>query len=123
MTREVPPTAPIVLVVEDDPILLKVVQRMLYRMGLRSYGASTPTDALAAIAIQPFIAVVSDIDLPGMSGFVLAEKLRETQESIGVVFMSGRSDHPTSEVLLKPFTLDALAGALGAVGVSITSAA
>jgi DNA-binding NtrC family response regulator len=113
-------SGPVVLVVEDDAILRKVVQRMLFRIGLQSYGASSPDDAMRVSQAMEFVALVTDIDMPEMDGITLAAKLREVHPSLPVLLMSGRPQTTTDPLLLKPFSLDALAEALTSLGVSVS---
>ena len=66
-----------VLLVDDDPDLLSVTGFALQQAGFLVIKAANGFEALTAFeAEQPDLAVL-DINMPGMSGFELAEKLRE----------------------------------------------
>ena len=66
-----------VLLVDDDPDLLSVTGFALQQAGFLVIKAANGFEALTAFeAEQPDLAVL-DINMPGMNGFELAEKLRE----------------------------------------------
>ncbi|HEY3520028.1 MAG TPA: ATP-binding protein [Rhodanobacteraceae bacterium] len=84
------------LVVEDDPIAAEVLAGLLRAQG---HAATHAPDALAALtemdaSAQPFDALLSDLDLPGMDGRTLAKLLRERgyAEPIIAVTASSRGD-------------------------------
>ena len=109
-----------VLVVEDEPRLRALIERMLDAAGYEVEVAATADAALArldAAAAAPAILVV-DVVLPGISGVELAARFRARHPGLPVVYMSGypRTQHRVAEVPLdarshflpKPFTVDAL---------------
>jgi len=60
--------------------------------------------------------------MPGTSGPALVQTLRERGDDVPVLYMSGQHDgvvglSPTDTVIPKPFTIDALVTAIGAVRV------
>lgn len=63
------------LVVEDDPHALGGYLELLDGAGFAPTGAADGTIALAIALADPPSAVITDIDLPGMDGFALAEAL------------------------------------------------
>ncbi|MEX2526933.1 MAG: diguanylate cyclase [Gemmatimonadota bacterium] len=80
-----------VLLVDDDPGTLHGVGRLLKRLGYMVYSASDPTKALtlALEASPPFDIIVTDLIMPGMSGFTLVEQLEESGLRLPVLYMSG----------------------------------
>ncbi len=80
-----------VLVVEDEPALLKLTSRMLDQLGYTVLAAGSPKAALALVAEHhdAIKALLTDVVMPGMNGRELAERLRRFCPEIGVVFMSG----------------------------------
>lgn len=71
-----------VLVVEDSTVNQKVARRMIDRLGLHCDIADTGARALAAIANQSYDLVLMGCDLPDMSGFHLARKIRELEGEV-----------------------------------------
>lgn len=113
-----------VLVVDDDAAVLTVVSRMLRRAGGEVTSAASGRDALQLIAggrVNPGI-LLTDIDMPGMSGIELAARVAALRPGTRIVMMTG--DPASAEaarqhvgmveaVLLKPITGDELARAIG----------
>ncbi len=109
-----------VLLVEDEPEVRSLVQRILKTQGYTVVTAANPDEALAVArefkgAIQ---LMVTDVVMPGMSGLQLAERLVPTRPDMRVLFVSGYTDdamgphgilEPGKAFLQKPFTPSALA--------------
>jgi len=65
-----------VLVVDDAPDVTEMIALMMSYAGYRVATAFSATEALDAARTERFDAVISDIGMPGMSGYQLAEALR-----------------------------------------------
>jgi PAS domain S-box-containing protein len=84
---------PAVLLCDDDPDLLAVLEGLLARRG---YQVSTVTDAAKAVRLaerdRPDV-VVLDLRMPGMTGWEAVEELQDCQETadIPIIIMSGLS--------------------------------
>ena len=104
-----------ILVVEDEPALRELIDRILARAGYRVVAASSPAHALRTVETQ-FLrpdALLADVVMPGMSGYQLAEQLLLDHPDLPVLFMSGYTagalpggtQLPTGTPLIrKPFT-------------------
>jgi signal transduction histidine kinase/ActR/RegA family two-component response regulator len=82
-----------VLVVDDDPMVLRLCTATLERAGYRVQTATTATEALdsyRAAAAEPFHLVVSDVAMPRMTGVDLERRLRSQDGNVNVLFMSGQ---------------------------------
>jgi two-component system, cell cycle sensor histidine kinase and response regulator CckA len=109
-----------VLLVEDEPEVRSLVQRILKTQGYTVVTAANPDEALA-IAREfrgPIQLMVTDVVMPGMSGLQLAERLNPTRPDMKVLFVSGYTNDaighqgvldPGTAFLQKPFTPNALA--------------
>ncbi|HEV3459521.1 MAG TPA: response regulator [Thermoanaerobaculia bacterium] len=105
-----------VLLVEDDEGL-----RLLARLALEPYGYAVLAAANGDQALEigrrhlgPIHILVTDIQVPGMRGPELAERIASLRPGIKVLFMSGgiasHENLPAKAALLdKPFAIDALA--------------
>jgi signal transduction histidine kinase/DNA-binding response OmpR family regulator len=104
-----------VLVIEDQPAILKTMARALKASGMTVLEASSGEDAMAVLRGQTHLPelVVTDMILPGMSGQHFVEQLRTTNPELRVVFVSGYAgEEPVQSVRLddktafvaKPFT-------------------
>jgi DNA-binding NtrC family response regulator len=114
-----------VLLVEDEPALLKVGKLALKKLGYRAYSATNPREALQVVQAHGhrIHVIITDIVLPSCNGWDLARQIHGMQENIRFVFMSGYGDdalptgmasqHPFA-VLSKPFDLQQLAEAIHA---------
>ncbi|HEX7645025.1 MAG TPA: response regulator [Burkholderiaceae bacterium] len=82
---------PKILVVDDDPLTLKLLTGVLESQNYEVIQARNGEDALAiAVLGEPRLAML-DINMPGMSGLDLAKRLRSDSD-IPFVFLSGVSD-------------------------------
>jgi len=80
-----------VLYVDDDPVMLMTVDALLQRMGYRVSCVGDPLEALALWQARPeaFDVVVTDFNMPAMSGLDLAIELRRRRPGLPVVISSG----------------------------------
>ena len=80
-----------VLYVDDDEVMVVMVQRLLQRVGYSVSTCASAVDALACVkaADTPFAAVVSDFNMPGMSGLELARQLQVLAPGLPVLISSG----------------------------------
>ena len=113
------PGGELVLLVEDDSSVRRVVRQQLIDLGHPVIEAENAAQALEMISHIPDIAiVVSDVIMPGgISGRQLAKELMLSQPTMRIVLMSGYTDEPEDginelPVLTKPFVRQDLARAL-----------
>ncbi len=83
-----------ILVVDDDPISRKAVIYALEKVGLKSLNLDEPNSALAILSSNTFELIFLDVDMPGMSGFELCQKIRAlpAHAKTPVVFVTGQTD-------------------------------
>lgn len=99
------PSTPTILVVDDEAAIRTIVRRTLERAGYEVLVASSGEDALEIYGRERhrLHLVLSDIRMPnGISGTVLAEKLRAIDPSLPILHMSG--SEVSADAILKPFT-------------------
>jgi two-component system, cell cycle sensor histidine kinase and response regulator CckA len=109
-----------ILLVEDEPGVRQLVQRVLSRKGYEILEARDVTHA-AEIATEyggPIQLLLSDVLMPGQSGPDLAKRIVASRPGIRVLYMSGFASRLSSElglrgagvnILHKPFTPETLA--------------
>ncbi len=117
-----------VLVVEDNPDALDLLQHVLGSAGAVVVGAATASEALDALWAQPPDVLVSDLGLPGMDGLELMRRVRSAAPrpgsdvpAIAVTAYARASDREHAlqagyqRHLAKPVRPGALLGAIAAV--------
>lgn len=82
---------PTVLVVDDDPIVLRSIARCLDGQGYVIETFSGPREAMARVrdTSRPVDLIFSDINMSEMSGLAMVQALRVTDDSVPVVFVTG----------------------------------
>ena len=113
--RAVDAGAPLVLLVDDEPGILRAAERGIAAAGLRVITAPSGRDALAALHDHPDIAVViTDQTMPEMTGLTLAERVRALRPGLPIILSTGYTGRTAAEALLdtridamldKPYTL------------------
>lgn len=92
--------APRVLVVDDEPTLVRVLVRILQRDGITAVGALNGTEALARVEEGPFDLILCDVRMPGLDGpSTLCELQRRMAEVPPVVFLTGYADMTDAALL------------------------
>jgi CheY-like chemotaxis protein len=109
-----------VLVVDDDPNILRFICATLERAGYRAQGATSAEEALAqyvAAAPERFRLVLSDVIMPKVTGVDLARRLLSHDPDVRALFMSGQTTSDFTrldfaanrfEFLSKPFRPEGL---------------
>jgi PAS domain S-box-containing protein len=110
-----------VLLVEDDPLVRSVAADVLQDAGYVVVEAGSAEEALTALQTAPVDVLVTDLNLPGMSGAALAEQARQGRGNVGIVFATGDPTaadiaHDDAQILAKPFSMEALRAAVRQAG-------
>ncbi len=69
----------IVLVVEDSPVIQKIVVKQLLSLGLQASAASNGKSALDAVQNSHFDLILMDCNLPDITGFDVTRNIRKTE--------------------------------------------
>jgi hypothetical protein len=106
-----------VLLVEDEPVVLGVLQRALRRAGYEVLSATSAADALEQLDAEAGIDVlVTDVRLPGADGTELARAVQERIPAVVVLYVSGYTDEVLdpgdARFLAKPFSPTELVAAV-----------
>ena len=83
-----------ILLVEDEPALLRLATRSLESLGYTVLSASRPDDAIVMAREHrgPLHMLLTDVVMPGMNGRKLADRLLEGAPNLKCLFMSGYTD-------------------------------
>ncbi|HTK99493.1 MAG TPA: response regulator [Pseudomonadales bacterium] len=111
-----------IFVVDDDAAVARAIARLLRADGWRVTTFGSAEAFLADYAAAPGCLVL-DVDLPGLDGLGLQQRLRDAGETLPIVFLTGYGDIPMSvraikagaaDFLTKPVEGDALNAAIRA---------
>jgi two-component system response regulator MprA len=115
-----------VLVVDDDPPLLRMLARTLAAEG---YAVATAVDGGAALAqissATPPDLIVLDVTMPGLDGLAVCRRLRSKGVTVPVLMLTARDavadrvsglDSGADDYLVKPFAVEELIARLHALG-------
>ncbi len=114
-----------ILLVEDEPALLRLTRDMLETLGYRVFPFPSPAAALehAAALEGEFDLLITDIVMPEMDGPALAARVAERRPGTPALLISGHAaefltrrgvEEGQTRILRKPFTKRELAAAVRA---------
>jgi DNA-binding response OmpR family regulator len=67
-----------VLVVDDEPSILRLLQSIIEKRGYKVFTAASGVEALVKASAGDFDLIILDLVLPGMDGLDLLERLRQS---------------------------------------------
>jgi two-component system, OmpR family, KDP operon response regulator KdpE len=107
---------PLVLVIDDEPQILRALKTILTAKQFRVVTASRGNEGLNMAAVQPPDVIILDLSLPDMDGFEVCERLREWTQ-VPIIVLSVRDserdkvialDKGADDYLTKPFGIEEL---------------
>ncbi|MDB4793675.1 sigma-54 dependent transcriptional regulator [Methylacidiphilales bacterium] len=105
---------PHILLIEDDPGLAAVIKESLEVSGYQVTASKDGTAGFALARKNSYDALLSDIQLPGMDGLTIVQKLHEEKPQMPVILMTAQHSTDTAiqatrqgawDYLMKPFPL------------------
>jgi PAS domain S-box-containing protein len=108
------------LVVDDEPAIVRALKRLLERLGYSVVGMSDSVVALERFrgAPQEFDLLLSDVTMPRMDGLTLAAEVRRIRADLPIILATGLTEQvagnggPAHTVLAKPVTVEDLTRAV-----------
>ena len=107
-----------VLVVDDDPVELRLLQAIFrHAPGFEVVAAASGAEALAAVVAAPVDLVILDLGLPDLGGMEVLARLKTDRPQLPIIILTGRSDvrtavdaiqHGADNFLTKPVETDQL---------------
>jgi two-component system, OmpR family, KDP operon response regulator KdpE len=113
-----------VLVVDDEVVLRKALQKSLAASGFAVAEARNGEEALSALRERPFDLVLLDMNMPGVGGLEACRRIRGLAPQIGIVMVTVRDaendkvnalEAGADDYVTKPFMLRELVARLGAI--------
>lgn len=108
-----------VLIVDDEPLVLRLLQRLVDRLGYEARAADSGEQAVELLQHETFDVIVLDLRMPGMSGVEAWEIIREREgDTPAAVLITAAHDGPQlareygMAFLPKPFDSDSLRATL-----------
>jgi DNA-binding response OmpR family regulator len=96
--RNQKPNQAAILIADDDPIILELLQRILEKEGYSCTGVPDGKLAEQALKAQSFDLLISDIDMPGNQGLELVHRASQLSPGISIILLTG---NPTVETAMK----------------------
>jgi CheY-like chemotaxis protein len=99
LTQEIPRGNERILLVDDEIALADVGTQVLERLGYHVVGKSNAIEALETFNREPekFHLVISDLTMPHMTGFQLAEKIKQIKPDTPIILCSGFTSNATKK--------------------------
>jgi len=115
------PGGPFISIIDDDESMLSAIVGLVSSASYRVLGFSSAEEFLQYGMIQSFVCIITDIQMPGMSGIELKQHLAARQCQVPVIMITARHDRGLEEralasgaacFLRKPFEADDLIGCI-----------
>jgi nitrogen-specific signal transduction histidine kinase/ActR/RegA family two-component response regulator len=117
------PLGKTLLVIDDEPLVLKSMAKLLRSSGYTTVCTTDGAEALQLYNVDPskFAAVITDAMMPGIGGRAIYDEMNKVNSDVRVLVASGYTanvfetsffDHPNRSFLHKPFTKEQLLLAL-----------
>jgi two-component system response regulator PilR (NtrC family) len=104
-----------ILIIDDEPSMLEFLEIMLRKEGYAVSAAKSGAEAVARLGQEPFDLVVSDIQMPGVSGLEVLRRAKEVAPEAAVIMITAFASAETAveamkegayDYITKPFKVD-----------------
>jgi CheY-like chemotaxis protein len=99
MATPTPPSAKTILIIDDQPFFITMQQNILQKQGFRVVSAANGQEGLTKAKQHKPDLILLDIEMPGMDGFAVCEKLKqdESLKHIPVIVLTATQDAKLNE--------------------------
>jgi len=113
-----------ILVIEDEPAIVRMLERALGAHGFTVMSADNGEDGVTLAATEPVDAVLLDIAMPGLDGHQTLARLRAHRQDLPILMLTARDDmhnkvsaleSGADDYLTKPFVLEELVARIRAM--------
>lgn len=109
MPNQLQETTTSILIVDDDPNVLQVLEARLQSSGFIIYKAENGQDALRILKENKIDLMISDMKMPGMSGMEVMTKARALHPGLPIIFLTAYGSIPDAVKAVKAGAVDYLA--------------
>ncbi|GFO69917.1 hypothetical protein GMLC_34960 [Geomonas limicola] len=82
-----------ILFVDDDILYLRLVESIVRQRGITAYYATSGEEALEVLRVHPCDAMVTDLNMPGMNGYLLGEQAKMLLPNLHIVMVTSEASH------------------------------
>lgn len=90
-----------ILVADDNPEICALFEDFLKRKGFKPLIAGSGEEAIEKTKKDNPIIILLDINMPGMDGLMTLKKIREFNQSVGIIVVTGMSDENVAQEAMK----------------------
>ena len=114
---------PTISIVDDDALVREAIRRLIKSVGMNARAYASAEEFLSSNHAQDTSCLILDVQMPGMSGLELQQRLADSGYRIPIIFISAHSNGQIRDqaigagavdFLFKPFSEEALVDAVHA---------
>ncbi|MBF0386564.1 MAG: response regulator [Candidatus Omnitrophica bacterium] len=113
-----------VLVIDDDPVIVALLEKRLQSAGFQIMVASNGATGMERMCAEPPDLVIFDVMMPGLDGYSFLSEVRSNEQvrDIPMIVITGRGElgdlfrtESVAAFFQKPFNMDDLVGEVRAI--------
>jgi CheY-like chemotaxis protein len=97
---------PRVLLVDDEPVFLDSMSKVLRARGFEVGAVGGGVEALEELRFHPYDVVILDLKMPGMDGIAVLERIRKMEPAPPVILLSGHAELSKATEAMKRGAVD-----------------
>jgi CheY-like chemotaxis protein len=112
-----------ILIIDDDPVLVKLVSEMLEILGYEPVSCTSSADGFTTFCNNPddFDLIITDMSMPGMTGDILAHNIISIRKNIPIILCTGFNENISeeeakekgiTEIIIKPVNMKTLSAVI-----------
>ena len=98
---KIDPSTVRILVIDDEPVVLKSCERILRRAGYHVTCEQDARNGLEKALGEPFHVVIVDLKMPGLDGMQVLDAIKAQQPELAVIMITGYSTVQTAMEAIK----------------------
>ena len=100
--------APVISIIDDDPSVRTATGRLLRSMGFSVYAFASAKEFLSSSQLDETSCVIADVEMPGMNGLELQERLIAHDHAKPIIFITAFPQERARERAMKAGAVDFL---------------